>query len=180
MAHVTSAHDKNGNGAGLPRVPSIPLSDETSGAANGQSIGSLVKDATQHLSTLIRAEIELARSEVAKEVKKGLTGSLFFIIALAIFLPFIPFGLIALALGFNDMFDWENHPWLGFVCVFGLILVFTGLFVFMGIRKVRSVRAPKRTIETVKDTAAVLTHRGDDGHETAPVPAPGGAARRRS
>lgn len=177
MAHVTSAHDNSGNGAGLPRVPSIPLSDETSGAAR-QSIGSLVKDATQHLSTLIRAEIELARSEVAKEVKKGLTGSLFFIVALAIFLPFIPFGLIALALGFNDMFDWENHPWLGFLCVFGLILVFTGLFAFMGFRKVRSVRAPQRTIDSVKDTAAALTHRGEDGPATTPVPVPGDAVRR--
>jgi Putative Actinobacterial Holin-X, holin superfamily III len=171
MASVTSAHDNSGNGTGLPRVPSIPLSDETSGAANGQSIGSLVKDATQQLSTLIRAEIELARSEVTKEVKKGLTGSLFFILALAVFLPFIPFGLIALALGFNDMFDWENHPWLGYLCVFGLILVFTGLFAYLGFRKVRSVRAPKRTIETVKGTAAALTHRGEDGQELAPVPA---------
>jgi len=48
----------------------------------------------------------------------------------------------------------------------------------MGIRKVRSVRAPQRTIETMKDTAAALTHRGEDGHATAPVPAPGDAARR--
>jgi uncharacterized membrane protein YqjE len=171
MASVTSAHDKSGNGTGLPRVPSIPLSDETSGAANGQSIGGLVKDATQHLSTLIRAELELARSEVTKEVKKGLTGSLFFIVALAIFLPFIPFGLITLALGFNDMFDWENHPWLGFLCVFVLIVALTGLFGFLGLRKVRSVRKPERTIESVKDTAAALTHRGEDGEETAPVPA---------
>lgn len=171
MAHVTSAHDNTGNGAGLPRVPSIPLSDEKSGAAGEQSIGNLVKDATVHLSTLIRAEIELARSEVAKEVKKGLTGSLFFIIALAVFLPFIPFGLITLALGLNDIFDWETHPWLGFLCVFGLIIVLTALFAFMGFRKVRSVRAPQRTIESVKDTAAVLTHRGDDEHAPAPVPA---------
>ncbi|MGH3762510.1 phage holin family protein [Actinophytocola sp.] len=173
MTHVTSAHDNNGNGTGLPRVPSIPLSDETTGAAGGQSIGSLVKDATMHLSTLMRAELELARSEVTKEVKKGLTGSLFFIIALAVFLPFIPFGLIALALGFNDIFDWENHPWLGFLCVFGLILVFTAMFVLLGVRKVKSVRAPKRTIESVKGTAAALRHRGEDGPETAPVPAPG-------
>jgi hypothetical protein len=178
MAHVTSAHDNTGNGTGLPRVPSIPLSDETSDAAGGQSIGNLVKDATLHLSTLIRAEIELARSEVTKEVKKGLTGSLFFIVALAIFLPFIPFGLITLALGFNDMFDWEAHPWLGYLCVFGLIIVLTVLFVFLGIRKLRSVRAPKRTIETMKDTAAVLRHRGEDGPETAPVPASGDAVRR--
>ena len=178
MALVTRAHDNNGNGAGLPRVPSIPLSDETTGAAGGQSIGTLVKEATTHLSTLIRAEIELARSEVAKEVKKGLTGSLFFIVALAIFLPFIPFGLIALALGLNDIFDWENHPWLGYLCVFGLILVLTVFFLFLGVRKVRSVRAPERTIETARDTMAVLRHRGEDGHGTFPVPASGNGVRR--
>lgn len=178
MAHVTSAHDNNGNGAGLPRVPSIPLSDETTGAGD-QSIGNLVKDATTHLSTLVRAEVELARSEVTKEVKKGLTGSLFFIVALAIALPLLPFGLIAIALGFNDMFDWEAHPWLGYLCVFGLIIVLAGLFVFLGLRKVRSVRAPKRTIETMKDTAAVLRHRGDDGEaETAPAPTSDDAVRR--
>ncbi len=176
MAHVTSAHENNGNGTGLPRVPSIPLSDDTNGAAGDQSIGNLVKDATTHLSTLVRAEVELARSEVTKEIKKGITGSLFFIIALGIFLPFIPFGLIALALGFNDMFDWEAHPWLGYLCVFGVILVLVALFVLLGIRKVRSVRAPRRTIETVKDTAAVLRHRGEDGQDA--EPAAGDAVRR--
>ncbi|MPZ82040.1 MAG: phage holin family protein [Actinophytocola sp.] len=182
MAHVTSAHDNNGNGAGLPRVPSIPLSDETTGAGD-QSIGNLVKDATTHLSTLVRAEVELARSEVTKEVKKGLTGSIYFILALVLLLLFIPFGLIALGLGINDMFDFEDHPWFGFLMIFAFIFVLILFFAFRGWRKVRSVRAPKRTIETVKDTAAVLRHRGDNGGdngeaETAPVPTSGDAVRR--
>jgi hypothetical protein len=178
MAPVTSAH-KNGNGAGLPRVPSIPLSDETSGAAGEQSIGNLVRDATVHMSTLVRAEIELARSEITGEVKKGLTGSVFFIVALVLLLLFIPFGLVALSLGFNDMFDFEDHPWFGFLLVFGAALLGAGFLAWLGVRKFRRIRAPKRTIETMKETAAVLRHRepaetdfdrGDPAAQTAPIP----------
>lgn len=161
---MTSAHEKtNGAGAGLPRVPSIPLSDEAS-ASGEQSIGGLVKDATTHISTLVRAEIELAKGELVGEVKKGLTGSVFFIVALVLLLLFIPFGLVALSLGFNDIFDLEAHPWFGFLVVFGVALLLAGLCVFLGVRKFKRIRAPKRTIESAKDTMAALRNRGDNGH----------------
>jgi hypothetical protein len=39
------------------------------------------------------------------------------------------------------------------------------------LRKVRSVHAPTKTIETTKDTVAALTHRGGSGEETTPLPA---------
>src|SRR4051794_19947876 len=68
-----------------PVLPSIPLSAEPAHAAD-QSIGGLVKDVTTHLSSLVRSEVELARSEVTSEVKKGLQGSIFFIVALVIVL----------------------------------------------------------------------------------------------
>ena len=45
------------------------------------SIGDLVKDATSQVSTLVRAEVELAKAEITRDVKKGLTGSVFFILA---------------------------------------------------------------------------------------------------
>lgn len=160
---MTSAHEKtNGAGAGLPRVPSIPLSDEAS-AAGEQSIGGLVKDATTHISTLVRGEFELAKTELVGEVKKGLTGSVYFIVALVLLLLFIPFGLVALALGFNDMFDWENHPWLGFLVVFVVALVGAGFLAWRGVRKFKRIRAPKRTIESAKGTMAALSNRGDNG-----------------
>jgi uncharacterized membrane protein YqjE len=158
---VTSARENShGNGADLPRVPSIPLSDDVSAAAD-QSIGGLVRDATTHISTLIRGEFELARTELGKEVKKGLTGSVFFIVALVLFLLFIPFGLVALSLGFNDMFDWENHPWLGFLVLFGAAFIGAAALAFLGWRRFKKIRAPRRTIDTAKDTVAAL-RRGDD------------------
>lgn len=159
---MTSARENShGNGAELPRVPSIPLSDDANAAAD-QSIGGLVRDATTHFSTLVRGELELAKSEIAGEVKKGVTGSLSFILALATLLLALPFPFVALALGFNDMFDWENHPWLGFLAFFGLALVLIAFFVWRGVRKFKRIRAPQRTIDSAKDTMAALRKRGDD------------------
>lgn len=162
---MTSARENShGNGAGLPRVPSIPLSDDVS-AAGDQSIGGLVKDATTHFSTLVRGELELAKTELTGEVKKALTGSVSFIVALVLFLLALPFPLVALALGFNDMFDWENHPWLGFLVLFGVTLLLVGAVAFLGYRKFKRIRAPQRTIDSAKSTVAALRNRGDDGHD---------------
>jgi Putative Actinobacterial Holin-X, holin superfamily III len=60
---------------GVPTtVTSIPLVDPHAAKAD-PSIGDLVKDATTQVSTLVRAEVELARAEITRDVKKGLTGS---------------------------------------------------------------------------------------------------------
>ena len=83
MASPTS---RGGAEAVPPVLPSIPLAPEPVKPLSEQSIGSLVKEATAHVSTLVRAEVELARAEVTAEVKKGLQGSIFFIVALAIVL----------------------------------------------------------------------------------------------
>jgi hypothetical protein len=162
---VTSARENShGNGAGLPRVPSIPLSDDAS-AAGDQSIGGLVRDATTHFSTLVRGELELAKLEVAGEVKKAAFGSVSFIVALVVFLLSLPFILVALALGINDLFDWENHPWWGFLIVFFLGVGLAVLLGLIGYRKFKRIRAPQRTIDSAKGTMAALRNRGDDGHD---------------
>ena len=48
--------------------------------------------------------------------------------------------------------------WASFGIVFVAMLLVTGLFVFLGIRKLKRIKAPERTIGTMKDTAAVLRH----------------------
>jgi len=69
---------------GVPRtLTTIPLTDPHALSVE-PSIGELVKDATAQMSTLVRAEVELARSEITRDVKKGLTGSVFFISALVV------------------------------------------------------------------------------------------------
>ncbi|SES04923.1 Putative Holin-X, holin superfamily III [Actinokineospora terrae] len=106
----------------------------------------------------MRAEVELAKSEVTKEVKKGIKGSVFFIIALTVVLYSSFFFFFALAELIADLGVVRSGA---FAIVFGFMLVVAAVFTLLGIRKLKSLRAPERTISSVKDTAAALTHRGD-------------------
>lgn len=165
ISSVTGAqYNTSDNGSGRGAVPSIPLSEDRPGAAgnpgdDGQSIGSLVRDATAHLSTLVRAEVELAKSEVTSEIKKGVKGSVFFVVALTVLLFSLFFLFFTLAEGLADL---GLYRWAAFGIVFLLMLAVAGLAGFLGYRKVRKIRAPERTISTTKDTVAALKHRG--GH----------------
>ena len=56
---------------GVPNtITSIPLVDPHALPAE-PSIGDLVKEATTQVSTLVRAEVELARAEITRDVKEG-------------------------------------------------------------------------------------------------------------
>ncbi len=138
-----------------PVLPSIPLSPEPALVPDG-SIGRLVKDATSHLSTLVRSEVELARLEVLAEVKKGVKGSVFFLVALAILL----FSLFFFFFFVVELLNQWLLPWASNLIVFGGMLVTAGACASLGWLKVKKMRAPERTISTVKDTAAALSKRG--------------------
>ncbi len=101
MARPTSS-----GGADVPPVlPSIPLAPEPVREPGEQSIGELVREATTHVSTLVRAEVELARAEVTAEVKKGLQGSIYFVVALTILL----FSLFFLFFALGEVLDIWLH-----------------------------------------------------------------------
>lgn len=136
-------------------VPSIPLSPER-GLGDETSVGNLVRDATTHLSALMRSELELAKAEIADEVKKATRGGIFFSIAgtVALFSLFI--GFIAL----GEVFD----IWLPRSAAFGidflLMLIVAGIFAWLGINRVKAIRKPERTISSLQETAQ-LAKRGD-------------------
>lgn len=156
---MTSAQQNDRAGSGLPQVPSIPLTEDRVGLPPGdQSIGALVKDATTHLSTLVRAEIELARIEISRDVKRGLRGSVFFVVALTVLLFSLFFLFFAIAELLADVGLYRSAA---FGITFGGMLLFAGLFGYLGYKKVRGIKGPKRTIKTTQDTIAALK-RGDD------------------
>lgn len=159
MASPTS---KGGAEAVPPVLPSIPLAPEPVKPLSEQSIGNLVKEATAHVSTLVRAEVELARAEVTAEVKKGLQGSIFFVIALVIML----FSLFFLFFTIAEVIAIWLPEWAGFAITFGIMIVAAGLFGLLGYLRVRKIRKPERTIASLKESAQVLTHRG---HADAPA-----------
>ncbi|WP_336087941.1 phage holin family protein [Nocardia sp. SSK8] len=138
-------------------VTSIPLTDAN--PPGSASIGSLVRDATEQMSTLVRAEVALAKAEVTAEVRKGLTGSVFFILALTVLLFSSFFFFFFLA----ELLDVWLYRWAAFLIVFALMVLTTALLGFLGWLKVRKLRAPEKTIGSLKQAAEVLpqalTHR---------------------
>ena len=104
---------------GVPRtLTTIPLTDPH--ALSGEpSIGALVKEATSQMSTLVRAEVELARAEITRDVKKGLTGSIFFIAALVVLFYSTFFFFFFLA----ELLDNWLWRWAAFLIVFGIMVV---------------------------------------------------------
>ncbi len=117
------------------------------------SVGELVSEVSSNFSTLLRGEIELAKLELRSAVKNAGTGIGFFGAALVLLAFSATFGLIALAEGLVAVGIWR---WAAYLIVFGLLLITVGLLVFGGVRKVKSVRAPERTIATSKDTVSYL------------------------
>ena len=138
---------------GVPAsLTSIPLVDPQAMPAD-PSIGDLVRDATTQVSTLVRAEVELAKAEITRDVKKGLTGSVFFILALVVLVYSTFFMFFFLA----ELLDTWLWRWAAFLIVFVLMLVTTAVFAFLGYLRVRKIRGPQETIASVKETTAVLT-----------------------
>jgi Putative Actinobacterial Holin-X, holin superfamily III len=148
---------------GVPRtLTTIPLTDPHALSVE-PSIGALVKDATAQMSTLVRAEVELARAEITRDVKKGLTGSIFFISALVVLFYSTFFFFFFLA----ELLDTWLWRWVAFLIVFGLMVVTTAVLALVGYLKVRRIRGPQQTIESVKETRSAFT----PGHDKSPAPA---------
>ena len=154
---MASSTSNSGNGDVPPVLPSIPLSPEP--GPREQSIGALAKDVTTHLSSLVRAEVELAKAEVTAEVKKGVQGSIFFIVALVIVL----FSLFFLFFALGEVLAIWLPRSAAFGIVFGIMLLTAALFGLLGYLRVRKIRKPERTISSLRESAQVLAHRGHDG-----------------
>ena len=117
------------------------------------SIGSLVQEASKSFSTVLHGEIELAKLELKSSVKNAGAGAGFFGGAVVLVIFSLTFGLIALAEGIVAMHIWR---WAAYLIVFGFLLLVIGLLVFLGIKSVKRVKAPARTIATSKETVAYL------------------------
>ena len=137
----------SGSTAVTAKVDSIPLRDSDVTQPGQDSIGTLVSNATEQVSTLVRSEIELAKTEIVGEVKKGAVGGGMFAAAGVIALYSTFFLFFALA----EMFaSWMPRGWAFFI-VFLIMLALAGLLAFLGFKKVKKIKAPERTMESVSE-----------------------------
>ncbi|GLW23743.1 phage holin family protein [Microbispora triticiradicis] len=132
-----------------------------------ESLGALVAQASHHISTLVRSEIELAKAELKFDAKRvgmaaGMFGAAAFIGHLCLILASfaIAYGLVALGLA----------TWLAFTIVTVFYLLMAGLLVFVGYRRLKGLAGMKRTMRSLRGLAGPEEAEAPLP-ETAPVPA---------
>ena len=138
--------------ADAPRVPSIPMSDANLGPNGEPTIGNLVKDATANVSTLVRAEVALAKAEITTEAKKAGAGTgliagaaVLLLYASLFFFVFLGF-LLAIWL----------PEWAAFGIVFLILLVISIIAIGVGYMLFRKLKKPEKTIESLQQVATVI------------------------
>ncbi len=117
------------------------------------TIGRLIADTTRDFSALVRNEIELAKTELKVSVKAG--GVSVALFAVAGF--FAVLAVIMISIAFALFLDWLfAGTATAFLIVFAVYLAIAAVLVLVGVRKTKQVKAPERTIESVKETKQVL------------------------
>lgn len=127
------------------------MSTTTNRHATERSLGELVSEATHELSTLFRAEVELAKVEIRDEVSKagkgaGLLGAAGVLawFAVAFLSAALAFGLVELGLS-----GWQATLVVGILYAVGAVIS-----ALLGRRRVATVQPPQRTIDTLKEDVA--------------------------
>ncbi|WP_248579976.1 phage holin family protein [Nocardioides sp. InS609-2] len=122
------------------------------------TIGRLVHDASRDISTLISKEIQLAKSELKISIKAGGTGIGLF--AGAAFLGLLAIIMFSVALAY--LIHWNGSGldlhW-AFLIVTAFYLLVAGLLGYVGLRKVKQVKAPEKAIHQAQETKNALTHK---------------------
>lgn len=117
------------------------------------TIGRLVADASRDISALVQSEIALAKSEITVSAKAAGIGAA--LLAIAGF-----FGLLIIILGSFTIAYFITmtglHPAWAFLIVTGAYVMLALLLVLIGIRKLKKIRAPEKTIRSAKAIPAAL------------------------
>jgi len=117
------------------------------------TLGALVAAASRDVSTLVRAEIALAKSELRADLRAGATAAgllggagVLGLLAVVLLSVAAAYGLVALGLA----------PGWAFLVVAGAYLLVAGILALVARGALRRVGPPRRTIRSVKDSVALV------------------------
>jgi hypothetical protein len=121
--------------------------------AEERTLGQLVAQASDDLSSLVRAELALAKAELRQDVRKvalggGLFGAAGYLGVLASITLVITVAYALVAAGLK--------PWLAFLIVSGALLLLAGILALIGRSRLRRLTPPERTIRTTKEAIAAV------------------------
>lgn len=126
----------------------------TPNAAPERTLGQLVADATKDLSSIVRGELDLAKTEIKADAQRagkgaGMLAAAGVVAFLAVILLLIAaaYGLVAAGLA----------PWLSFLIVAVVLLIIAGIAGLLGKKALSTVKGkPERTIKSTQDTIAAI------------------------
>ncbi|MCG5215242.1 phage holin family protein [Streptosporangium sp. KLBMP 9127] len=123
----------------MPNNPAAEPQDE--------SLGDLVAQASNQISTLVRSEIELAKAELRFDAKRvgtavGLFGAAAFMAHLVLILASFAIAYALAAFGLPE--------WAAFTIVTVFYLLAAGLLTFLGYRRLKGLTKMERTGRTLK------------------------------
>jgi uncharacterized membrane protein YqjE len=122
-----------------------------------RSVGELVLDVSERVSTLIREEIELAKTEVREKIAKLVQGSVVGIAAGVFALMGLAMLMHGIAWLLNDLF-FSSNLWAGFLIEAGfwfLVAAGAGYFAFRAVRA-GAPPTPDLAIEEARRTKETL------------------------
>jgi hypothetical protein len=128
--------------------------------AEERTVGQLVAQASQQVSEIIRAELALAKAELATSAKNGaVAGGLF---GAAGYLGFLASILLTIAAAYG-LTAAGLRPWLAFLLVAVAFLLLAGVLALIGRSRIGRIGPPTRAIESTRLTIAAVT----PGHHAA-------------
>ncbi|HVN13476.1 MAG TPA: phage holin family protein [Kineosporiaceae bacterium] len=121
--------------------------------AEERTLGQLVAQASDDLSSLVRAEIALAKAELRQDAVNAALGAGLFggagylgVLASITLVITVAYGLVAAGL----------EPWLAFLIVTVGLLLIAGILGLIGRSRLRRLAPPERTIRTTKEAIAAV------------------------
>jgi len=117
--------------------------------ATERTLGQLVADATRDLSEIVRAEVALAKAELAEDARNGaMAGGMF---GAAGYLALVSSVTAVIAAGYG-LTAAGLPPWAAFLVITGALLLLAALLVLIGRSRVRRMGPPKRAIRSSRAT----------------------------
>lgn len=171
MANAESEPGSRATGQSVDQQAGSPSQEPASGAAptaaDTPAVGEIVQKIQTEVRSMVKGEVELAKSEIVPSVKNAgvgagvFVGALYFILNAAILL------FIAGALA---IWTWWDLPIaLAFVIMAAVLVVIAGILGLVGLIAVKKVKGPRRTVAHGKQTADAVKQAISRGNAAPPV-----------
>lgn len=130
------------------------MAEPTTATNQDRTLGQLVAQATDDMTAILRAEMALAKAELAADVRNGaVAGGLF---GAAGYLGLLASILLSIAAGYG-LAAAGLAPWLAFLLVAVACLLLAAVLVLVGKSRVSRVGPPERAMRSARQTIAAVT-----------------------